>query len=85
MTLDQTPLRFAEQVFGKNQAGITDAERTRAKVVCLGIIYGKLPFWVRSWSEPSSMASSASFSTTNLSIFFSATLHELTRTETGSF
>lgn len=40
-----------EQVFGKNQADITDAERTRAKVVCLGIIYGMLRLLVRFWSE----------------------------------
>lgn len=30
------------QVFGKEESDITDAERTRAKVVCLGIIYGML-------------------------------------------
>jgi len=34
------PLRI-KQVFGKEQGGITDAERTRAKVACLGIIYGR--------------------------------------------
>lgn len=29
------------QVFGSSQDKVTDAERTRAKVVCLGIIYGE--------------------------------------------
>eukprot|EP00903_Cladosiphon_okamuranus_P006776 g6606.t1 len=32
--------KLAAQVFGKDHNDITDAERTRAKVVCLGIIYG---------------------------------------------
>lgn len=29
-----------EKVFGKEEGVISDHERTRAKVVCLGIIYG---------------------------------------------
>lgn len=39
MATNESP-RFA-QVFGKDEVMVTDAERDRAKVVCLGIIYGK--------------------------------------------
>ncbi|CAM9558901.1 unnamed protein product, partial [Ectocarpus sp. 12 AP-2014] len=32
--------KLAAQVFGKEEEGVTDEERNRAKVVCLGITYG---------------------------------------------
>lgn len=55
MLVDVSALKN-KQVFGKEQGSITDEERTRAKVVCLGIIYGgsapsalMLLFFVSAW------------------------------------